>query len=515
MDFEKPASPTPEQMKTEKEETEEVQKENVTEKESTENPKEEAYDFSKEFSKHGRLEMAQQIRRVRREYMKDIPAENEKRAEERTTLEEKRGSYEKRIDEADRGVAEVTKEHSEWLAAQKELEQLKEAIEKRKSSIWYKVQRTFGGGSDVSEKETLYYNKKNEVGNFDEYRVTKAEEERKYAENGRDMMAYYDRQIADVEDIVIDEAWHDKARAQIGEFYGKQDKIKNEWENDSADRGIQENSEKHNVLFLHGIPFERQMANTSMNNGLIDTETMSSEDKVRFIAGLEPTLSVSSKTLDANLAQNMPTRGEVIYETGLIIGNGKIMSAYGEDAGLVAENLKIKRAKSGDSSIQIDITEHIAKSVGVGDRDDNVMTIWNEFAVQNPEIAGMYIMEGAENEEAALPRIQKLADEMKVPVIRISRDGKMFNLNENRETTREEILANKAKFSTEEKVGFIEQTKKFVREDLHPEMAEEIQKRLNALKAEKTEAEQLEEDAKAIEELYKKIRSTAPEQVIA
>ncbi len=476
-----------------------------TPSENPENPKEEAYDFSKEFSKRGRHELAVEMYQLRRKYMKDLPEENERLAEERNVLSEKRGTYEQKIETAERNVEGVKKEQSEWLTAQEELKTLKEEIEKRKSSIWYKIQKTFGGGKDVSEKETEYYQKQKETGHFDEYRVTRAEEEQKSAEKGRDMMTYYDRQIEDAKDVVIDEAWHDKARARITEFYGKQAEIKEEFEQDKKDRDVQENVKKHNVLFLHGLPFEAQMANTSMNNSVLDTEMMASEDKARFLAGLEPTISVSSKTLDPKLAETMPSRGELIYETGLIIGNGEIMSAYQNDEGTVVESLDIKGAKSGPSSVQTDIAENITKAIGSENRSDQAMTTWNEIVVRNPKATGMYIMENAKNYDTALPRVQKLAEEMHIPVIKVSRDGKMFNLTENRETTAEEVMTSTKNFSTEEKIGFIEQTKKFVKGESHPEMAEEIQKRLGALKEEKTVEEQKKEDTQKEAEVREKL----------
>lgn len=475
--------------------------------ENSENPKEGSYDFSKEFSKRGRHELAVEMYQLRRKYMKDIPEENKRLAEERNALSEKRGMYEQKIETAGKNLEEVKKEQSEWLAAQEELKTLKEEIEKRKSSIWYKIQRRFGGGQDVSEKESEYYQKKNEAGYFDESRITKAEQEQKYAESGRDTIAYYDRQIEDAKDTVIDEAWHDKAKAKISEFYGKQAEIKEEFERDKKDRDIQENVNKHNILFLHGIPFEKQMANTSMNNAVMDTEMMTSEDKARFLVGLEPTISVSSKTLDASLAETMPARGELIYETGLIIGNGEIMSAYQNDEGTVVESLDIKGAKSGPSSVQTNIAEHMAKAVGSENRSNEATTTWNEIVVRNPKATGMYIMENAQNYETALPRVQKLAEEMKLPLIRVSRDGKMFNLTEGKETTKEEVVANPKEFSTEEKIGFIERTKKFVREDRHPEMAQEIQNRLDALKKEKTVEEQEKADKQKETDIRKKLET--------
>ncbi|MCX6735979.1 MAG: hypothetical protein NTZ13_02750 [Candidatus Parcubacteria bacterium] len=476
------------------EKVDQISYEDILNKKTPENPKEESYDFSKEFSKRGRNELAVEMYQLRRKYMKDLPEENEKRARERAVLSEKRGDYEQKIETAGRNVEEIKKEQSEWLAAQEELKTLKEEIEKRKSSIWYKIQRRFGGGQDVSKKESEYYQKKTEVGYFNEDRVTRAEQEQKYAESGRDMITYYDKQIEDVKDVIIDEAWHNKAKTKIAEFYGKQADIKEEFEQDKKDRDIQENVKKHNVLFLHGLPFEVQMANTSKNNQLVDTEAMPEEDKVLFLAGLEPTISVSSKILDSELSKNTPQRGETMYETGIIIGEGEIMSAHEEDIGTQAESLKIKHPKSGPSSIQTNISENIAKSINIGDRNDQRMTTWNEFIVRNPKITALYIMENAKNYDTALPRIQKLAKEMSIPVIKVSRDGKMFNLTEERETTKEEVMSNPKNFSTEEKIGFIERTEKFIKRESHPEMAEEIQKRLDALKEEKTIEEQKKED---------------------
>jgi hypothetical protein len=478
---------------------------------SSENPKEDAYDFSKEFSKHGREEMAIQMRMLRRKYMKDIPAENVKRKEERTAIENKKEKEEQSFEQKKQLLLEIEAKRNDWLTAQEELKNIKEGIEKRKASLWYKVQRLFGGGHDVNQKEIAYYDKKREAGYFDDGELYRAQDELKSAEySHEDVLKIYNRQIAQTEDVVIDEGWRNKAHAKIDEFYGKQNEIKNEWEKDQTDRGISENSKKHNVVFLHGIPFERQMGNTSMNNSLVDTEIMTSEDKAKFLVGLAPTISVSSKTLDSILAEKMPEH-ETMYETGFLVLDGKIMSAVADDAGTVAESIDIKRGKSGDSSVQTEISEHIADAVNnVDDRSRNAAAgySWNEFVVQNPKTGPLYIMENLKNEEIVIPRMLKLANEMHVPLVRISRDGKIFNMTENRETTKEEIMTHAVNYTTQERINFIEQTKKFVREDTHPEMTEEIQKRLEALKAEKTEEEQKEEDRQKEKEIREKIQMT-------
>jgi hypothetical protein len=476
------------------------------------NSKKESYDFSKEFSKHGREKMAEQVRLLRHEYMIEIPEKNAKLTEKRELLTEQKEKAEQEFEQKKQTLSDVEIKRNDWLSAQEELKKISEGIEKRKASLWYKIQRRFGGGNDVREKEKKYWNKKNEVGYFDEGELHRAQ----ISENAKSMhdslIESYNREILEAENIVIDEAWHDKARAMVNEFYRGQGEIKNEWENDGDEREIQFNTEKHNALFLHGIPFESEMANTSMNNSLIDTETMSPEDKALSFAGLNPTVSVSTKTLDSVVAEKMPKQ-ELMYDTGFILVNGKIMSAFDEDAGTVAEDLDIKYSKYKDttSSVQPEIDEHIAKAVGYSDERRRHATgghNWNEFVVKEPQIGAMYITENARRQEEAISRMMKIAEEIHVPLIRIFRDGKLFNITENRETTKEEVLAHATNFSVEEKIGFIEQTKKFVNKDTHPEMAEEIQKRLDTLKAEKTKEEQKEEDSQKEQEVRAKIKST-------
>ena len=487
-----------------------IQREIISNSEPGESQKQEAYDFSKEFSKHGREKMAEQIRELRHEYMIEIPQQNAKLTEKRELLAGQKEKAEQEFEQKKQTLSEVETKRNEWLSAQEELKKISEEIEKRKASLWYKIERKFGGGNDVKEKEREYWKKRNDVRYFDEGELSRAQ----ISDNSKTMhetlIKSYNREISEAENIVINEAWRDKARAMVNEFYRGQSEIKNEWENDDEARGIQHNAEKHNVLFLHGIPFESQMANTSMNNDLIDTEKMSSEDKARFFAGLTPTASVSTKTLDSAVVEKMPEH-ELMYDTGFIIADGKIMSAFDEDAGTKAENFDIKYSKYKDtaSSIQPDIEEHIAKSIGYTEerrRHASGGYPWNEFAVKDPRISAMYVMENAQHQVDALPRMMKLSEEMRVPLVRIYRDGKMFNITENRETTKEEVLAHSANFSTEEKIKFIEQTQNFVKE---PKATEEIQKRLNALKAEKTEEEQKEEDLQKEKEVRAKIQATS------
>jgi hypothetical protein len=427
------------------------------------NPKTESYDFSLEFSKHGRKDLAREIKLLRRKYREDIPTENDARSEKRDNIAKEQEKEFEKVEEANRLVFDLEQRKVDYEKASEELEKIKGAIEKKKSSLWYKIQRRLK--HDLESEEVMHLQRERLSIN-PEYFYKEHLEDAKEKMKQREIYYEYrktqiEKALSEAENIIIDEGWHDKARARITEFYKQQNELRNEFENDKKERSISNNSEKHNVLFFHGVPINKQSANTGENSAAFN---MSGEDRIRFLLGINPAISVSTKRLDYPKNTEQEPDKELMYPTGLILGKGEILSAYKSDALTDTESFDIKRARhGGTSAIQPNIGENIEKAIQ--ERNPGADRNWNEFIVQNEEPCGLFILEETENYEDALAGMRKLSEDVNLPIIHISGDGKLFNLTENKETTREEVLNKTKKFSVQERINLIEQTKDLTNRD--------------------------------------------------
>jgi hypothetical protein len=220
---------------------------------------------------------------------------------------------------------------------------------------------------------------------------------------------------------------------------------------------------------------------------------MSGEDRIRFLLGINPAISVSTKRLDSQKTTKQEGDKELMYSTGLILGKGEILSAYESDALTDTESFDIKKTRhaGGVSAIQPNIGENIEKAIQ--ERKPGADRNWNEFIVRNEEPCGLFILEETENYEDSLAKMRKLSEDLSLPIIHVSGDGKLFNLTENKETTREEVLKQTKKFSAKERIELIEQTNDLTSRD--PVFRKQIEKRLETLNAEKTIEDQKLEDS--------------------
>jgi hypothetical protein len=144
-------------------------------------------------------------------------------------------------------------------------------------------------------------------------------------------------------------------------------------------------AKESNALVVHTIPLEGwQMANTSMNNTLVDTKSMSPQDKINTITEKQPDLSVSV----ISAGESIEGQG-LMYPFGVILG-GTLIASYERDSGLVVKgDSRIVKPEYG-STLQTNTTEmfgSVANQKAKGDRS------WNESIVHKPNVKALFIDE--------------------------------------------------------------------------------------------------------------------------
>jgi hypothetical protein len=153
----------------------------------------------------------------------------------------------------------------------------------------------------------------------------------------------------------------------------------------NGDLDIVKLAQESNALVVHTIPLEGwEMANTSMNNTLVDTKSMSSQEKISTILEKQPDLSASI----ISAGESIEGQG-LMYPFGVIL-SGTLIASYDRDAGLVVkDDARIAKPEYG-STLQANTTEmfsNVAHQSAKGDRR------WNESIVHKPNVKALFIDE--------------------------------------------------------------------------------------------------------------------------
>jgi hypothetical protein len=224
-------------------------------------------------------------------------------------------------------------------------------------------------------------------------------------------------------------------RRKLDEFYKNQEEIRQKFESEQDERSILEISKRENVFFIHGMSLVGGLQQGSeYNNAFIKGNAAASKTKLELIIGLEPTLSCST-IRKGDTATRMAGRDKV----GVILGRGRVLYGKEADAYTVAENSPfIRRSKDASkefnplrSDIQQNPKESIKRAIEHKDEYGRDMEGYNEFVVENPEVAGLFFdyetyqdMHRNETTRAKIEELQKLAQEFDVPLY-TWKDGKM------------------------------------------------------------------------------------------
>lgn len=440
--------------------------------------------FTKEYSPKWRNAEAKRIRDMRREYFKKkqtITQENEARAETRTAVESELSAKEKEM-----------AEHAETLR------KLDDEIVERKNAAWFKIKNMFGFSEELPE-ERVWSEK------ISELREVKREAEEKK------------RLLTETEEVVLDNAELKLAKEEVRKFYEEQKGIKDIFEQEKdKKRNVAEVAKQKRVLFLHALPSNGEEANTAMNNPNVVTSAMGILERAKMLIGLEPTISVSTKQLSTNGVEQekaviQKTGGHpVLYRAGLILNGGNIMSAYGGDAGTLAEGTK-RRFSKYDSSLRSTIQEDFSHNLDTAlehriEKYGPTNSGINELVIKKPSVSGSFSyftapvgrekflennygnLEDFEPYRQNMERQQiryalsalELSKGLGMPAYGVKENGAILDLLDEdfTDVLPEEVMAKKFSFSTNDRINYVKNSMGFSQNEI---LTKEAQQKLEEI----------------------------------
>lgn len=161
---------------------------------------------------------------------------------------------------------------------------------------------------------------------------------------------------------------------------------KNSFESQEKERSVSEIMKEKDLVFLHGLPLDStEERGSDFNNRVVNNKGLTFEDTYNLIGGLDPTISVFTPSADR------PNNG-MYKRQGVILGEGKVLSAKAQDSGSEAFGLQKRIPKYFNedhkhSAIQptIDV-EGVVSGASLTGRE----VLYNEITVEKPQIAGLY-----------------------------------------------------------------------------------------------------------------------------
>jgi len=344
-------------------------------------------DFSKRYSISGRKQLADEIRELRFQYFK-----------------KEKGNPERYQSVAEQ-QEEVEKLEKEKEQIETNILVLEEKVTKQKSRIVSKISDWFRKTELEEDLQIGLETKK-----IDD--IEKDIEERQ-------------KTIKEIEGVILDTSSLDESRDALREFYQEQSELKSTFESEAQMRDVESLSKKEGYVFLHGVPTKnRGMKNTAENNPTISTTAMSTKEKLSLLMGLEPTIS-------ASIIKEGQEDIESYYTFGVILGGGKVLSAYKEDAGTLAESIFSRKSKydtqTQKSSIQPDIQKNLNEATGTSMKSSHQGN-YNEVVIESPKVAGLYINISQLNQNrdrVSLEEIKEYSQELNLPVYAV-KDGRIY-----------------------------------------------------------------------------------------
>ena len=354
---------------------------------SVESTPDDTREFSKRYSRAGRQQLAERIHEFRFQHFKKEEGNPE------------------RLDSIKGREAEIENLRKEQEALEEEIEDLEEEVESHKTKLWSKIQEFFRKEQLEQELQIDLKNKKLE-------QIKKDIHERLGI-------------IDEIVDVISGTSSLDDARKALKDFYVGQSDLKSTFESEARERDVETLSREKGYIFFHGVPTKnRGMNNTAKNNPLLKTGAMTTEDKLSLLMGLEPTIS-------ASVLKEGEKNAQTYYTFGVILGGGKILSAYKEDLGTMVEGVYSRRSKydseTKETSIQPNIIERLDEAVHTPVQDRK----WgkhNEIVIEDPKVAGLCInlsQFNKDHDQISLEELEQYAKNLNLPLYAI-KDGKVY-----------------------------------------------------------------------------------------
>lgn len=163
------------------------------------------------------------------------------------------------------------------------------------------------------------------------------------------------------------------------EFYDKTASEKENFESQENERSVAEIMKEKDLVIIHAIPLTSlERKSTSENNPILRSGGYQDfKTSVEILSGLSPTISTS-------IPSSEKTQNGLYYPSGVILGEGKVLTTHSEDSGSVAYGLYKRIPKYGggrQTAIQSKID--INKTTEEGSH-------YNELTVESPQVAGLF-----------------------------------------------------------------------------------------------------------------------------
>ena len=344
--------------------------------------------FSKRYSKAGRTQLAEEIKELRFKHFK-----KQEGGELTRTVE--------------LNVSEIEQLKTRQSEMERDISSLQEKVKIKKGRAWSKVKDFF---RKVELEEELQI-------------VTKRG---MLIEIEKDILERI-KIIEEIQIVINDTSLLEEAKQKLANFYSSQAELKSIFEREGKDRDVTVLSKEKGYIFLHGVPTKlRQMLNTSANNPTLNTKSMDAGDKLSFVIGLEPTISVSVvKEGNSDL--------KAYYPFGIILGGGEVLSAYKEDSGTIAEGLHSRRSKYDAETKSTNIQPEAGVKLQSAVDFPLKHSTWgehNEVVVEDPKAVGLYLdlsnLQGTNN--VGVEELREYVEKLNLPVFAL-RGGEFFRID--------------------------------------------------------------------------------------
>jgi hypothetical protein len=146
----------------------------------------------------------------------------------------------------------------------------------------------------------------------------------------------------------------------------------------SASIDLKEFAAKHHVIVAHGINPDSYVA----GNSALMAEASNFQTKLAVTLALEPTIATSSLRVG-------DSERNVWNGVGVILSGGQIIDAHAHDAGSVASGLHERSTHPG---LKKEVLEEKLRTAANPDAGARSWSGYNEIIVDNPKVAGLYVV---------------------------------------------------------------------------------------------------------------------------
>jgi len=171
------------------------------------------------------------------------------------------------------------------------------------------------------------------------------------------------------------------AEAARSSFYDKTASEKENFESQEKERSVAEIMKEKDLLIVHGISLKiMERKSTVENNPILKSGGHQDfETSIEILSGLSPTIS-------ASIPSPEKSKNGLYYRSGVILGEGKVLSANSTDSGSVAHGLYKRIPKHGEARG----LSAIDSKININDNLIKKNYDYNELTVEKPQIAGLF-----------------------------------------------------------------------------------------------------------------------------